>query len=389
MGLPIISYVIDAVRGAGIKDIIVVAGYGKELVEKAVSPARVVVQKRLLGSGDAVLSAKNFLKRYSGDLLVVCGDTPLIKPATISSLIEKHRRTNASATILTAQLNDPASYGRIVRDNLGRVMKITEKIDAIGSEDNIHEVNVGTYIFDSKCLFWALSSVRPNKKKGEIFLTDTIEVLRKEDKPIESFTVNDVREMIGINSRLELAEATKIVKEKVLRDLMEEGVTIQDPESTTVFPGSRIGLDTVIYPNTIIESGVEIGQRCHIGPFARLRPGTRLDDDVEVGNFVELVRTIVGSMTKIKHHAYLGDTVVGKNVNIGAGTITANFDGKNKNKTVIGDGSFIGIGARLVAPVKIGKKVTIGAGCVVLKNNNAPDGATVVGVPGRILKERR
>jgi len=175
----------------------------------------------------------------------------------------------------------------------------------------------------------------------------------------------------------------------VLEELMSGGVTIEDPQTTTIYPGARIGRDTIIHPNTVIESGVEIGERCHIGPFARIRPEVRIGDDVEIGNFVELVRTSIGDGSKVKHHTYLGDTTVGKLVNIGAGTITANFDGKKKSKTVIEDKAFVGVGAILVAPVKIGLGATVGAGCVVLKNRNVPKRATVVGVPARVLKKQR
>ena len=384
---PIIHYVLDAVRGAGVKDIVVVAGYGKKEVKEAVKPAKVVIQKKLLGSGDAVRTARNALKKHSGDILIVCGDTPLVKPQTLRAIIEKHKNLNASVTILTAKIDDPASYGRIVRDNNGRITKITEKIEAGGAEENIDEVNVGTYVFKASDLFDALAEVRPNNKKRELFLTDTIEILCKKGKTIECVILTDAEEMIGINSRIDLAVAIKILKNKTLERLMLEGVTIEDPQSTTIFPGAKIGRDSVIHPDTVIESDVEIGERCHIGPFARLRPGVRLGNDIEVGNFVELVRTRIGNGSKVKHHTYLGDTIVGNKVNVGAGTITANFNGKNKNKTFIGDGSFIGIGARLVAPVKVGKKAIVGAGSVVPKNHNVPDGATVVGVPARVLKK--
>jgi len=390
LGRPIIRYALDAVRGSGVKDIRVVAGYGRELVAEAVEGlAKVIIQKKLLGSGDAVLSAKGALKNRSGDILVICGDTPLIKASTLRSIIEKHNRSEASVTILTARLSDPASYGRIVRDNIGRILRITEKIEAGGPEENIREVNVGTYVFKKDDLFEALAGVKPNKKKGEIFLTDTVEILRKMGKGIESVTVSDNREMVGINSRLDLADAAGILKDRILRELMTEGVTIEDPASTTIFPGVKIGQDTVIYPDTVIESNVEIGRHCHIGPFARIRGGVNLGDRVEIGNFVELVRTRVGDGTRIKHHTYLGDSLIGKNVNVGAGTITANYDGKHKNRTTIEDGAFIGVGARLIAPVKIGRRSIVGAGCVVPKNHNVPAGATVVGVPARILKNRR
>lgn len=388
MGWPIIDYVMNSVCKTGIEGVIVVAGYGKDEVAEAVRPAKVIVQKELLGSGDAVLCAKSVLKECGGDVLIICGDTPLIRESTLKELIAKHKTTNASATVLTARLDDPASYGRIVRDNVGTIEKITEKIEAGIAEDDIKEVNVGTYVFKIKDLFGALSKVKPNAKKGEIFLTDTIEILRKTGKRVEGVEIKDVNEMVGINSRIDLANATKVVKMDIMRRLMENGVTIEDPASTVIFPEVKIGRDSVVRPNTVIESDVKVGSRCVIGPFAHLRSGVRIGDDVEVGNFVELVRTRVGDNTKIKHHTYLGDTVVGKNVNVGAGTITANFDGKKKNTTVIGDGAFIGIGARLIAPVKIGARAVVGAGSVIPKNHNVSNGTTVAGVPAKILKRR-
>ncbi|MCX5685946.1 MAG: DapH/DapD/GlmU-related protein, partial [Candidatus Omnitrophica bacterium] len=214
-----------------------------------------------------------------------------------------------------------------------------------------------------------------------------IGILHNKGKKIESVLAEDAFEAIGINDINDLAEATNVLKNRILRQVMSSGVTIEDPATTIIYPAVFIGRDTVIRPNTLIESDVEIGRGCHIGPFARLRPGVRIGDNVEVGNFVELVRARIEDNTKVKHHTYLGDTTVGKNVNVGAGTITANFDGAGKNKTVIEDGAFIGVGAILIAPVVIGKRATVGAGAVVPKGHNVPAGATVVGVPAKILKK--
>ena len=208
-------------------------------------------------------------------------------------------------------------------------------------------------------------------------------------KLIESYLTEDPDEAIGVNTRRDLAASSAILKKRIAEKLMLGGVTIQDPASTVIYPGVKIGKDTTIYSNTVIESDVEIGTRCSIGPFARIRPHVYIGNDVEVGNFVELNRTKVGDDTKIKHHTYLGDAIVGKKVNIGAGTITANYDGKSKNRTVIEDGAFLGVGAILIAPVKIGSLATVGAGSVVPKNHDVPKGATVVGVPARIYKKKK
>ncbi|MDP2912562.1 MAG: DapH/DapD/GlmU-related protein, partial [Candidatus Omnitrophota bacterium] len=215
-----------------------------------------------------------------------------------------------------------------------------------------------------------------------------VAILHKALKPVESLMLENPDEMIGINTRKNLAEAVRVLKDRVLEKVMSGGVTIEDPASTIIYPGVTIKHDTIIHPHTVIESDVRIGRDCHIGPFARIRPGVRIHDNVEVGNFVELVRTKVGDGSRIKHHTYLGDTTVGKRVNVGAGAITANFDGEKKSRTVIGDGAFIGVGAILIAPLKVGKNAVVGAGAVVPKNHDVPKGATVAGVPARVLKSR-
>lgn len=387
LGRPIISHILDSLRQAGITDIITVAGYGSVLLKSATKNTRVIVQKRLLGSGDAVLTCKAAIGKYSGDVLIICGDTPLIRASTIKSLMEKHSSSKASLTILTAELKDPTGYGRIVRRDDGKISKIVEETEARLYEEVINEINVGTYCFNAGDMFSSLAEIKPDNSKSELFLTDTVEILRKAPgKAIESVTVKDEGEIIGINTRKDLSRATRILKERVLEEVMSSGVTVEDPLSTTIYPGVKIGRDTIIHPNTIIESDVEIGANCRIGPFARIRNNVCLADKVEIGNFVELVRTSIGRGTRVKHHTYLGDTIIGKNVNVGAGTITANYDGKNKNRTIIEDGASIGVGAILIAPLVIGRLALVGAGSVVPKNHNVPKGATVAGVPARVLK---
>ncbi|MFA5500238.1 MAG: DapH/DapD/GlmU-related protein, partial [Candidatus Omnitrophota bacterium] len=308
---------------------------------------------------------------------------------TLKQLIEKHRTSGASLTLLTAILKNPTGYGRIIRNTAGRIVKIAEEDEARTYKQEIKEINVGTCIFRVEDLLIALGRIKPENAKKEYYLTDAVKIFYDSAKKIESVFVEDVEEMIGVNSRVELAKASSCVKTRILNEFMEAGVTIQDPATTMIYPGVKIGRDSVIYPNTIIESDVKIGEHCHIGPFSRIRPGTRVADKAEIGNFVELVRTEVGERTKVKHHTYLGDARVGKGVNIGAGTITANYDGKNKNRTVIKDGAFVGVGSTLIAPVIIGKKALVGAGTVVLRGRNIKDGATAVGVPARILERRK
>jgi len=386
-GKPIISYVLNSLKGAGITRIIIVAGYGSDGLRKAID-TEIVIQKRLLGSGDAVLTVKKILGGYSGNVVVICGDTPLVKSETIRALILKHRSSGASATLATARLKDPSGYGRIVRGPSGAVVKIVEEVKAASAEKVIDEVNAGTYCFRAKDLFAALKRVKLDLRKRELFLTDTIEILNGAGRAIESVTIADVDEMIGINSRKDLAEATLIMKNDIMDEVMLSGVTIEDPLTTTIYPDAKIGRDTIIHPNTFIGPGVEIGRYCRIGPFARLTANVKIGRDVIVGNFVELIRTSIDDSCRVKHHTYLGDATLGKKVNIGAGTITANYDGKNKNKTVIKDNAFIGVSSVLIAPLMVGKGATVGAGCVVLKGRNVPEGETVVGVPAKILEKR-
>lgn len=392
LGLPMISYVVDSVQLSGVKNMVLVTGFGSSQVQDFFKNTKVktVLQKKLLGSGDAVNTARRRVAKFAkSDCLVVYGDTPLIKPETIKRLIDKHLASSASLTLLAAILKNPTGYGRIIRNTDGKIIKIAEEDEARTYKKEIKEINVGTCIFRSEDLFYALNKIRPENTKKEYYLTDAVKILSESGKRIESVFVEDLDEMTGVNSRVELARASSVIKKRILDELMMSGVTIQDPGTTTIYPGVKIGKDSVIYPNTIIESDVRVAEFCHIGPFARLRPGTRVGRKSEVGNFVELVRTRIGESTKVKHHTYLGDAKVGNGVNIGAGTITANYDGKNKNSTVIGDGAFIGVGAILIAPVRIGKYALVGAGTVILRGHNIKDGATAVGVPARILERRR
>jgi len=252
-------------------------------------------------------------------------------------------------------------------------------------EKKINEINVGTYCFARECLKEFISGIKLNKKKKEFYLTDIVDIFVTRGKKVAAAHC-DSEEAIGINSRKDLSRVNAIMNKKKIENLMEKGVTIVDPETTYIDESAIIGRETVIFPNTVIEEDVEIKRACRIGPFARLRPGTRLSEEVEIGNFVEICRTKIGTKTRVKHHTYLGDAIVGRRVNIGAGVITANYDGKNKFCTKIEDDAFIGVGVIFVAPVKIGKGAKIGAGSVVTKNKNVGAGETVMGVPARPYK---
>lgn len=390
--MPLLSFIIKALDGAvsaSLSKKILVLGYKDKAIKAAFKGLDTVTQERLLGSGDAVKRAKTHLSGFKGDVLVLYGDTPFIRKETINELVKKHRKDKASCTILAANIKGASGYGRILRDDDDNIVRIIEERDATIYEKVIEEINVGCYCFNKEDLFSSLDRLKINPKKGEYYLTDVIGVLRKNNKRISSVLCKDAVEALGVNSRLDLARANDIIRKKVLESLMLKGVTVVDPDSTFVSMDAKIGRDTVIRPNTIIEKEVAIGKNCEIGPFARIRSGSVIDDRVEIGNFVELVRARVSSGTKIKHMAYLGDAEIGKNVNIGAGTITANFDGVKKNKTVIEDGAFIGVGSIFIAPVRVGSGAVVGAGSVVTKNKNVPARGTVVGVPAKLLNKRR
>ncbi len=386
---PLLSFILEALDAAGVGKKILVLGYKDKNVKSAFPGVETVIQDKLFGSGDAVKCAKNLLSSFKGDILVLYGDTPFVRASTIKKLIEKHKSEKASCTLLSSVMPEPAGYGRILRDADENIIKIIEDTDASIYEKIINEINVGCYCFNREHLFSSLDRLKMNAKKKEYYLTDIVGALRKSGRKVVSVLSKDPAEALGINSKLDLARANDIARKRALELLMLKGVTVVDPGSTFVDKDAKIGRDTVIHPHTIIEGSVTIGKNCRIGPFARIRKNTLIDNNVEIGNFVELVRTKVSSGTKIKHMTYLGDAELGKNVNVGAGTITANYDGKNKNKTIIEDGSFIGVGSIFVAPVRVGRGAVVGAGSVVTKGKDVPAGKTVAGIPAKILNRGR
>ena len=390
-GKPMIRYLIDAIDSIGVHNIIVVVGHRSDMVKKALPGIRCVKQARLLGTGDAILQTKRVLlnDKKIDSVLVACGDVPLLTPETLKGIIDRHLAARSGCTLLSAYLKNPTGYGRIVRSDNNRVVKIIEELDASIYEKVIEEINVGVYCFDKDILFKALEKITPDNKKDEYYLTDTIEILAKSNLSVDSVSTESPEEFLGINTRKDLMQAEGLVRDRILNRILQKGVSIIDPSHTYIEEGVEIGKDTVIYPYTFIENNVRIGLRCNIGPFARLRSGTTIGDEAGIGNFVEIVRSHVGKYTKIKHQCYIGDSVIGKRVNIGAGTIVANYDGRTKHKTIIEDNAFIGTGTILIAPVKIGKAAITGAGSVVTKNHNVPAGKTVVGVPAGMLKRSR
>jgi len=387
-GRPMLAYVLELTRSLKPAKTLIVLGHQYEAVRKNL-PADItaVRQRKLLGTADAVKEALLKLKGFKGTVLVLYGDTPLLKKESVDKLLKYHAENKLDATLLTARMNKPKGYGRVVRDKYFSIAAIVEEKDADDFEKEIKEVNTGIICFNKSSLEAALKKVRPDNRKKEYYLTDTIKILYKNGRLVDAVKVGDIHETLGINSRLELARANTIMQQRVNEEFMRGGVTIVDTYSTFINYGTKIGRDAVIYPFTVIERDVKIGKRCFIGPFAHLREGTRVADDVTLGNFIETARARIGAKTLIKHFSYIGDAAVGARVNIGAGTVTANFNGRSKHTTIIKDNALIGSDTVLVAPVKIGRGALTGAGSVVLRN--VPDNQKAVGVPARILKEKR
>ena len=385
LGRPVLDFVLRNLRLAGITDIVVVVGHQAEKVQDAAPGCRFAEQKIQKGTGHALLAAGEALKGFDGDLVVVAGDAPLIGPDTLRRLLDDHRANKRAATFLSACLDDPTGYGRAVRDqSTGKFLRLAEESDATPEEKNVSECNSGTYVFNALAVYEALREVKPNNAKGELYLTDALAVLVAGGRPVDAVRSLIPTEIYGINSRRDLVAATNFIRWKVLEYHMDNGVSVIDPSTTFIEEDVTIGQDTVIQPFTVIRRGVVIGRDCSVGPFAQLQPGTVLEDDAHVGNFVEIKKSRIGAHSKAKHLSYIGDATIGSKVNIGAGTITANYDGVNKHPTIIEDGVHIGSNSVLVAPVRIGKGARTGAGAVVVRGEVAP-GTVVVGVPARPL----
>lgn len=386
-GRPMIEYVFDLVKKLNLQKKIIVTGHKQEWIKKYVpSGVTTVVQRRLLGTGDALKSAMRCLKNFKGTVLVLYADNPLLTVETLKKLIQRHKENNNAATLLTARLENPSGYGRIFRDKYNCITRIIEEKDANDYEKEIKEINTGIICFDKDKLLQALAKLRPDNRKKEYYLTDVIEILHKEEAVIDALKIKDIDEALGINSQEDLARAGRIMQKRILKMHMQKGINIQDAETTFIDWGVLIGRDSKIFPFTVIQRGVRIGRRCSIGPFCHLREGTVLGNDVTAGNFLEVVRTRISNSVFVKHFAYLGDSFIGKGVNIGAGSVTANFDGRSKFKTVIKDNAFIGSDTVLVAPVTVGRNASTGAGSVVVKNSKVKDNTVVAGVPAKVLK---
>jgi bifunctional UDP-N-acetylglucosamine pyrophosphorylase/glucosamine-1-phosphate N-acetyltransferase len=390
-GWPMVRHVVEAVRALRPARTVVVVGHGRDEVKASLEGAGSVtfaVQKEQRGTADAVEAALPSLKGFDGTVLVLCGDVPLVRPETLTALLAAHRAAGASASILSVTLEDGGRYGRIVRGTEREFVRIVESKDATASELAIREINSGLYAFGARDLGSAIRKVGNANAQGEYYLTDVPEILLAEGLRVQAVPTGSADEVLGVNTFAELASAGARMRERILGSFMAEGVEIRDPSTTWIDRGVTIGRGTRVLPCTMIEKDVTIGEGCEVGPFAHVRPGTVLDDGAEIGNFVETKKARVGRHTKAKHLTYLGDAVVGANTNIGCGTITANYDGKRKHVTVIGDGVHVGSGTVFVAPVTVGRGATTGAGAVVTAGRDVEPGDVVAGVPARSLRKR-
>lgn len=373
----LLGYVLDAVNKTGVNEGVnkayVIVGHQAEVVDKFVTEnyknASTVLQTPQLGTGHAVSMVCPQLENFDGDVLILCGDTPLITEGTLKKFIEYHNSKKSDLTVMSAIFEDPTNYGRIVRDG-EKLASIVEEKDASPAQKKIKEVNAGIYLLNWQKIKPAFSQLKSNNAQSEYYLTDIISWGGAQGLNVNAYTLENNEEIFGINSRVHLAEATKILNQKTVYKHMEAGVTIVDPATTWISVDTQIGADTIIYPNTFITGKNKIGANCIIGPFAHIRGDVELGDNVKIGNFVEVKKSKIASNTNACHLTYIGDSEIGSGVNVGAGTITANYNHftKAKNKTVIKDGASIGSNSVLVAPVEIGEKATVAAGSVATKD---------------------
>lgn len=418
-GKPMVEHVVDQIKTLNMDKIVTIVGHGADNVQEQLGgKSEFVKQEEQLGTAHAVLQAKDLLADKEGTTLVVCGDTPLIRSETVDALLKYHHEKRAKATILTTSLEDPTGYGRIIRDDLGIVGKIVEQKDASSEEKAVKEINTGTYCFDNAALFDALSKVTNDNAQGEFYLPDVIKILKDAEEVVAAYRMESSDESLGVNDRVALAEATKLMQKRINEKHMRNGVTLINPENTYIDVDVEIGQDTVIESGVTIKGNTVIGDDCtitsgsdiqdsmigsgvlirssavieskvadevQIGPYAHLRPESEIGAHVKIGNFVETKKAVVGENTKLPHFIYMGDAEIGKNVNVGCGSIAVNYDGKNKAKTIIGDNVFIGCNSNLVAPLKIGDNAFVAAGSTLTKD--VPEGALAIARSKQVNKE--
>jgi bifunctional UDP-N-acetylglucosamine pyrophosphorylase / glucosamine-1-phosphate N-acetyltransferase len=404
LGQPIINYVIEEIKKVSPEKTVLVVGYGSGDVKTALKSHQLsyVSQSRQYGTAHGVMSSRRELDGYDGTVVILYGDSPLIRHETLSKFINAHKKSKSSLSILTAKVGNPYGYGRIIRNGRGDVTDVVEERDATPKQRGLNEINSGIYCVETGFLWKALDQIDRKNNQKEFYLTDMVGIASRAGVKVNGFNFNVEDEIIGINNRIELSHAEELMRKRINEKLMLSGVTILDPEQTYISPLVSIGIDTVIYPQSFIYGKTKIGKRCRIGPsvwiedaeinndstirfssyiekahigasvmigpFAHLRPGSELMDGSKIGNFVEVKKSRIGISSKVQHLSYVGDATVGDRVNIGAGTITCNYDGLHKYQTIIEDDVFIGSDTMLVAPVKIGRGATTGAGSTITKN---------------------
>ena len=365
-GKELVKRVVETAKKSDIEEVIAVVGYKKEEVQKVLGDTvKYAYQEEMLGTGHAVLQAEEYLEGRKGKVVVLNGDVPIIRPETIKKLIEKSIKNKEYATVLTAIYNNPTGYGRIIRDDGGNVKEIVEEKDLSEEQKSNKEINAGIYCFDIDELLKALKELKPNNAQGELYLTDVVKIMNDKGLKTGAVIVKDNTEILGVNDRMQLELLTKVLKMRINQYHMQNGVTIEDMDNTYIYDDVEIGMDTVIHPNTTIKSDVVIGENCEIGPNAYIREGCRLANTVKIGSFVEIKKAVIGEGTKVPHLSYMGDCEIGGKTNIGCGTITCNYDGFNKSKTIIGEHSFIGSNTNLVAPVTLGENSFVAAGSTI------------------------
>ena len=417
-GKEMVNHVIDVSKKSGVQDVVVILGHGSETVKESIpSDSQIAMQTEQLGTGHAVKMAKEYIND-DDTIVVLCGDTPLVKEDTLRRLFAYHVEKGYVATVLTTKVDNPNGYGRIIRDNHEDLLKIVEQKDASEEEKLVNEINSGIYCFDGKSLREALDLIDNNNAQGEYYLTDTIKIMRDRGQKVGAYNGSTIEELMGVNSRVELSKAEEIMRKRINTSHMVNGVTIIDVNSTYIESDVEIGNDTIVYPgvmlkgNTKIGSGCIIGMNCNIsnstigdytkvesstiidstvgentivGPYAYLRPNSNIGSHVKIGDFVEVKNATIGNNSKASHLSYIGDAYVGKDVNIGCGVVFVNYDGHHKFKSVVKDGAFIGSNSNLVAPVTVEEKGYIATGSTI--TDDVPQGALAIAREKQVVKE--
>lgn len=419
-GKSMVDHVLTQIETLQPKEVVTIVGFGAELVKETLgNRTKYALQAEQLGTGHAVIQAQDILANEEGTTLVICGDTPLLRAETLEALFETHEKSGAKATVLTANADNPFGYGRIIRDETGAVLKIVEEKDASEAERLVAEINTGTFCFDNKLLFESLAKVGNDNEQGEYYLPDVISILQTQNEIVAAYQMDDFSESIGINDRKALSTATTTMRRRINEKHMVNGVTFINSEATYIDADVEIGNDTVIEPGVMLKGKTVIGSNCFIGsnteivsseihddvtitssmiehsvvregvdigPYAHIRPNTDLGKDVHVGNFVEIKNAKIDEATKVGHLTYVGDADLGKEINIGCGTVFVNYDGKNKHRSVVGDHTFIGCNANIVAPVTLGNHSFIAAGSTITAD--VPDSAMAIARARQINKEK-